>query len=108
MQDIANENESVCEEPAPRVRIRGFGDNSINLELLGWIKQPAERGAIVHALAREVITRFRRENIQIPFPQRDLHFKDGSGEAGPRKQATPGEAVQGSGPGEPNGSSSDG
>jgi small-conductance mechanosensitive channel len=73
---VAAQNETVCDEPPPRVRIREFGDNSINLELLCWIRRPQERGQTVHFLALEIIKRFRAENIEIPFPQRDLHFKD--------------------------------
>ena len=76
LKEIAAENESVSDEPTPRVRIRGFGDNSINIELLGWIRRPEDRGQVVHRLALEIIKRFRSENIEIPFPQRDLHFKD--------------------------------
>jgi small-conductance mechanosensitive channel len=76
LKDIAAENESVSDEPTPRVRIRGFGDNSINIELLGWIRRPEDRGQVIHQLALEIIKRFRSENIEIPFPQRDLHFKD--------------------------------
>jgi small-conductance mechanosensitive channel len=75
LKDIALQNESVSDEPEPRVRIRGFGDNSINLELLGWIRRPEDRGQVIHHLALETIKRFRAEKIEIPFPQRDLHFK---------------------------------
>jgi small-conductance mechanosensitive channel len=76
LEDIAGQNAAVADEPAPRVRIRGFGDNSINLELLGWIRRPEDRGQVVHQLALETIKRFRKENIEIPFPQRDLHLRD--------------------------------
>jgi small-conductance mechanosensitive channel len=76
LKDVAAENESVSDEPTPRVRIRGFGDNSIDIELLGWIRRPEDRGQVIHRLALEIIKRFRSENIEIPFPQRDLHFKD--------------------------------
>jgi len=75
LKDIALKNEEVSDEPEPRVRIRGFGDNSINLELLGWIRRPEDRGQVIHHLALETIKRFRAEKIEIPFPQRDLHFK---------------------------------
>ena len=81
LNEIAAANESVSDEPPPRVRIRAFGDNSIALELLCWIRRPEERGPVIHFLALEIIKRFREENIQIPFPQRDLHFKDGPGPA---------------------------
>lgn len=81
LKDIAARNEAVSDEPEPRVRIRGFGDNSINLELLGWIRRPEDRGLVIHQLALEVIKRFRAEKIEIPFPQRDLHFKGRPGRA---------------------------
>jgi MscS family membrane protein len=75
LKDIANDNERVVEEPSSRVRIRGFGDNAINLELLCWIKRPAERGVVTHNLNYQLIKRFRKEQIEIPFPQRDLHVR---------------------------------
>ena len=66
----------MVDEPSPRVRIRGFGDSAINIELLCWIKRPAERGVVTHRLNHQLIKRFRDEQIEIPFPQRDLHVKD--------------------------------
>jgi len=76
LKDIAGKDDHVVSEPSSRVRIRGFGDNAINLELLCWIKRPADRGLVTHQLNHQVITRFREEHIEIPFPQRDLHVKD--------------------------------
>jgi len=76
LKKIAQENEYVVDEPAARVRIRGFGDSSIDLELLCWIKRPADRGLVLHNLNYRLIKRFREENIEIPFPQRDLHVRD--------------------------------
>jgi len=76
LKDIAKENENVVDEPSPRVRIRGFGDSAIKIELLCWIKRPAERGVVMHRLNHQLIKRFRDEQIEIPFPQRDLHVKD--------------------------------
>jgi len=82
LKDIAKENESVVDEPSARVRIRGFGDSAINLELLCWIKRPAERGVVMHRLNYQLIKRFRQEKIQIPFPQRDLHVNKPAPETG--------------------------
>jgi small-conductance mechanosensitive channel len=76
LKGIAEENESVVDVPSPRVRMRSFEDNSINLELLCWIKRPQERGAVIHRLILQIIRRFREEQIVIPFPQRDLHVQD--------------------------------
>lgn len=77
LKDIAADNDYVVSEPAARVRIRGFGDNAIELELLGWIKRPADRGLTIHRLNYHIIKRFREKGVQIPFPQRDLHIRDG-------------------------------
>lgn len=76
LEAIGVENETVAENPAPRVRVRGFGDSAINVELLCWIRRPAERGVTVHVLMLEVIRRFREAGIEIPFPQRDVHWRD--------------------------------
>ena len=76
LKGIAKENERVVDAPAPRVRFRSFDDHSISLEMLCWIKRPQERGVVVHHLILEIIKCFRKENIEIPFPQSDLHLKD--------------------------------
>jgi len=43
---------------------------------LCWIRQPAERGIVIHQLNYALIKRFREEQIEIPFPQQDLHVRD--------------------------------
>jgi small-conductance mechanosensitive channel len=83
LKQIAADNEKVTEEPVPRVRVRGFGDNAINLELLVWIRRPAERGLVTDRLFRAIIRQFREARIEIPYPQRDLHVKDLPGELKP-------------------------
>ena len=76
LEGLAADNEKVVDQPPARVRIRGFGDSAINLELLCWIRQPAERGGVIHQLNYALIKRFREEQIEIPFPQQDLHVRD--------------------------------
>src|SRR5210317_1200353 len=77
--DIAANNERIVDQPEARVRIREFADNSINLDFMGWIRRPADRGLTIHELSLEVIKRFREEHITIPFPQRDLYVKSVEG-----------------------------
>jgi small-conductance mechanosensitive channel len=94
LKEIAAENKYIVDDPAARVRIRGFGDNAINLELLGWIKRPADRGLTVHRLNYKIIKRFREENIEIPFPQRDLHFRNAASDGSALPVAKPEPAAQ--------------
>jgi small-conductance mechanosensitive channel len=78
LERIANENAMTVKEPAPRGRMRAFGDSSVNFELLAWIQSPEQRGLVQHEILMEIDRVFREEGIQIPFPQRDLHIKSGS------------------------------
>jgi len=71
---VANENETLTKVPEPRVRIRSFGDSSVNFQLLVWVKEPSEKGLQTHNLLKAIHTSFAKENITIPFPQRDVHL----------------------------------
>jgi small-conductance mechanosensitive channel len=75
LQQVAEDNEEVCQAPAPRVRFRTFGESSLDFELLCWIERPVDRGRLKHALNCAVYKAFAANDIEIPFPQRDLHVK---------------------------------
>ena len=75
LEGVARENSAILEAPAPRVRFRAFGDSSLNFELLGWIADPGDRGRLQHELNCAIYKALQRENIEIPFPQRDLHVR---------------------------------
>jgi len=72
---VCIDHPSVCNDPEPRVRLRGFGDSSLNFELLVWIAQPELRGLALHELNCQIYKVFARENIVMPFPQRDVHIR---------------------------------
>ena len=75
LQKIGEEHPALCREPAVRVRMRSFGDSSLDFELLGWIERPELRGRVCHELLMTVYKQFAAEHIEIPFPQRDLYIK---------------------------------
>jgi len=77
LEDIANENATVLDNPAPRVRMRAFGASSLDFDLLAWIATPEQRGLVIHELLMEIDRRFRLEGVEIPFPQSDLHIRSG-------------------------------
>ena len=64
----------------PDVWLVGFGDSSLNFELVVWvgpstITAPGKTQAVfLWAIEDEL----RKRNIEIPFPQRDLHIRSGS------------------------------
>ncbi len=75
LEQVAGDCKLILPLPAPRVRMRAFGESSLDFELLVWIKHSEQRGLIRHNLLVEIERCFREQNIQIPFPQRDVHLK---------------------------------
>jgi small-conductance mechanosensitive channel len=93
---VAEAESLVLERPTPRVRVRGFGDSSVDVELLCWIRDPVLRGRATHLLNKGVYAAFVETGIEIPFPQRDVHVVDGTatlGEAGAGRAAEGTEAL---------------
>ena len=82
LESVARENTLILDHPVPRVRMRAFGESSLDFELLGWIKYPEQRGLARHNLLIEIESRFREAGIKIPFPQRDVHLSTQEEEAG--------------------------
>ena len=71
---VAKMNSLVSKNPEPRARLRLFADSSINFELLCWVGDPRDKGLAVHQLLHAIYDEFEKENISIPFPQRDVHI----------------------------------
>ncbi|MEN8153295.1 MAG: mechanosensitive ion channel family protein [Acidobacteriota bacterium] len=74
LHSIAEMNENVCENPGHKVRFRAFGDSSLDFQLLCWIDKPGIRGMVRDELNTAIYKEFNKNNIEIPFPQRDVHM----------------------------------
>ena len=73
--DVAADHPEILSNPEPRVRFRVFGESSLDFELLGWISEPVNRGRVTHELNCAVYKAFNKNDIEIPYPQRDLHVR---------------------------------
>ena len=71
----AKENEKLLTSPAPYVLFDEFGDSSLNFELRCWTSDFASWVEIRSDIRSAIDKAFRKKNIEIPFPQRDLHIK---------------------------------
>ncbi|WP_156331837.1 mechanosensitive ion channel family protein [Planktothricoides sp. SR001] len=76
--EAAKSHPLVLLVPPPKVMFLGFGDNSLNFELLVWIDQPSELFTIKSDLNFKIQHLLLQHEIEIPFPQRDLHVRSGS------------------------------
>ncbi len=72
LEEVAHGHATVCKDPAPMVRMRGFGDSSLDFELLCWVGHPSEQELVTHELFMKIYKALVAAGIEIPFPQRDL------------------------------------
>ena len=73
---IAHDHPDVLKKPKPMVFFISFGDFSINFELSVWLDNPIIQKPVTSELNQAIWQAFAQNNIEIPFPQRDLHIRD--------------------------------
>jgi len=72
---VASENPEALKEPKPDVLFLGFGESSLDFELLVWTASPDRQKCLLSEMNYAICEAFVKEGIEIPFPQRDLHLK---------------------------------
>ena len=65
--------EEVFKEPVPQVGIQKFGDSSIDIGYRYWVRSK-RYFATLYKVNRAIYKNFTEGNVQIPFPQRDVHI----------------------------------
>jgi len=62
------------------VRMISFGDSGLHFELRVWVNRAGIRRPIFvrSSILWAMDTKFREYGIEVPYPQRDLHVRDGS------------------------------
>jgi len=65
----------VLDDPPPKAYFVGFGDSSLNFRLNVYSRELADRLPLTHAVHEEILNALRKNGIEIPFPQRDLHLR---------------------------------
>lgn len=78
LDEVASESEFVLKNPAYDIQFREFGDSSWNMKLLVWIADVKKYPFVRSELNKAIVRKFAAYNIEIPFPQRDLHLKSGN------------------------------
>ena len=73
----ALQHELVRPSPPPTVQFLAFGESSLDFRLLVWMTDPMSMGRLRSDLYYLIWNAFVEHNIEIPFPQRDLHLRTG-------------------------------
>ncbi len=63
------------EDPKPKVIFTGFGDSTLDFELRVYISDIDDYLKVWHKINCDIDAEFRKNNIEIAFPQRDLHLR---------------------------------
>jgi len=66
----------ILKDPKPSCLLRDFADSSVNIEMRFWVNDPMNgRANVTSELLLCVWDKFHEHDIEIPYPQRDLHLR---------------------------------
>jgi small-conductance mechanosensitive channel len=75
LQEVAAANPDVLENPPPAVRLMEFGDSGLGFELRVWSTTLIHRrGLLTSALNLAIYRIFKENNIEIPYPRRNIQI----------------------------------
>lgn len=74
LMGVAREHKEVLDTPPASVIFENFGDSALEFDLRFWTRELWEIDRVRSEVRYLIARKFRELNIQIPFPQRDLHF----------------------------------
>lgn len=72
---VAQEHPRVLKEPSAVAFLLNFGDSSLNFELKFWLDDINSKKRIISDLNSAILDKFAKNNIEIPFPQRDIYIR---------------------------------
>jgi small-conductance mechanosensitive channel len=76
--EVAEEDSRTLKDPKPSVIFRAFGASSLDFELAAWTKEMSTRPtSYISGINFAIDKKFREHDIEIPFPQQDLHIRSG-------------------------------
>lgn len=76
--EVAKENDGVLQSPPPDVLFDEFADSSLNFLLRVWTTRYIQKpGVLKSQLYFAIHRKFKEHDIEIPYPQRDLHLRSG-------------------------------
>lgn len=73
LEDILANDSRILKDPAPTIGVLELADNSVNFAVRPWV-DAADYWGVYFDLHAGVKTRFDKEKIGIPYPQRDVHI----------------------------------
>lgn len=76
LKQAALDHPDIMENPEPIVIFKNFGESSWDLALVGWINNPKDHLIVASEIRMNIVRLFEQNKIEIPFPQRDINFRN--------------------------------
>lgn len=73
VHQVLQANPKILQDPKPVIRVVTLSDYSISLGVQPWVKVP-DFGSASGEINQAIVEAFRKSDITIPFPQRDIHI----------------------------------
>lgn len=73
--EAAHSHPDVVRDPRASVEFQAFGESALQFELKVWTRDPRIQDRLRSDLNYRIEANLRRDNIPVPFPQRDLHLR---------------------------------
>lgn len=77
IEEIIKGDHRILPDPAYTIAVSELGDSSVNFVVRPWVNA-ADYWAVRFDLIEKIKLALDKNGITIPFPQRDIHVKDGS------------------------------
>ncbi|WP_233260682.1 mechanosensitive ion channel domain-containing protein [Pedobacter sp. HMWF019] len=74
LAEILNNEQRISKNPGPIVQYEQFNNSSIDLRIYFWTKHIGDIYATKSDLIMKIVTAFRTNGIEIPFPQQDIYL----------------------------------
>ncbi len=76
LKEAAESHDSVLKNPEPEVFFEEFGDSALIFELRYWVKDVSLIKVVPSEINQLIERKLAEANIEIPYPQMDVHFYD--------------------------------
>jgi potassium efflux system protein len=73
--DVAVKHPLIMKDPSPSVAFDAFGDSALNFTLRAYLPDMDNRLSTTHALHTAIYETLNEHNIEIAFPQQDIHIR---------------------------------
>jgi small-conductance mechanosensitive channel len=73
--ECTHNNKNISAHPKPFVRFNDFGDSSLDFQIYFWVRESFLVENTKSDIRYAIDDAFRKNGVQIPYPQRDVHIK---------------------------------